>query len=143
MINCEICGKKDQTFIILVEGTKLNVCNGCKSFGNEIYQPLNKPNIKLKINEMQEVVVNNYFDIIKKSRENLKLNQEDFAKRINQKTSFVAKIENGELNIDLELAKKLEKILNIKLITKEKYDEIVTKNKDNKSLTIGDMLNLE
>ena len=68
------------------------------------------------------------------------LTGDGFVLNLNEKESFIAKLESGNLTPSLELAKKLEKYLNIKLIIKEKAEEMPVNNKSKSMMTIGDLL---
>lgn len=146
-MDCELCGKKAAKIDAIVEGTMLKVCENCSEYGKVI--PIKKPVIreqtKLRVEREEpiETIVLDYADKIKKARESLDLKQEDVSKKIAEKQSVIHKIETGHLKPSLDLARKFERLFNIKLIeeTKEKQ----SKNLDfkNTKLTIGDILKLK
>ena len=140
MICCELCGRQGLLLITIIENVKLNVCSNCKNFGQVTDEPKKQILNNFKRIEPQEVIIDDYNVIIKNKRQDLGLTQEEFARKLNQKTSLIMKIENAELKLDLETARKFEKILNIILITKEKYTDIASKDKKIEKLTIGDFL---
>ncbi|MBW2993579.1 multiprotein bridging factor aMBF1, partial [Candidatus Woesearchaeota archaeon] len=145
-----MCGSDEQLFVAEVEGSRLNICKKCGKFGKIIAsaRPL-APAIKKKTIEKEpepeiiRTIIPDFSKIIRKSRENLGLKQKEFAEKIKEKESVVHKLETGEFTPSLSLAGKLEKILDIKLITEylEKKDLVLTKSEE--SLTIGDMIKIK
>ncbi|HLC58837.1 MAG TPA: helix-turn-helix domain-containing protein [Candidatus Nanoarchaeia archaeon] len=141
MDSCDLCGRHEDLFYTLVEGVKLSVCSNCKSFGNVISPVVNREKIiKKTIVEPIELVVDNFNSIIKTARENLKLTQEELAHKLNERDSSISKIEQGHIKPNIELARKLEKFLNVKLVFKETVLETPKSQSKSSALTIGDMI---
>jgi len=148
-MQCEMCGRSGEVIGAIVEGTMLKVCSSCSKFGNVI--EVKKPEIKEEVSrivpirhvETVEMIVEDYFSLVKKAREKRDLKQEEVAKQIAEKESVVQKVESGSLKPSLKLAKKFEQFFKIKLI--ESYTEEKKKNLDFKSsdLTIGDLLRMK
>jgi putative transcription factor len=146
MKTCELCGKStDKLYKVYIEGTILNVCKDCLKYGKSVNENENiiKEN-KLKIKEIVgEVIDENYNKILIKYREEHKLKQEDMAKLLGIKESLYKSIENKKIIPDINLAKKIEKTLGIKITKKEVLTEKIN-NKDNKNyITVGDILEFE
>ena len=74
-----------------------------------------------KRRELIQMVVSDYAQKIRKAREKMGLTQEEFAKKLAEKWSIMQKIESGQFKPSIEMARKLERILNIELI--EQYSE--------------------
>ena len=93
--------------------------------------------------EKIEILVENFAQIIKLKRESRGLSQRDFANKINEKESVIHKIETGNYEPVLPLARKLEKFLGVKLV--EEYIEDSQKFKENKEqgFTLGDFINIK
>ncbi|AJF62602.1 MAG: hypothetical protein QT11_C0001G0459 [archaeon GW2011_AR20] len=144
MPNCELCGRSEILTKAIIESSLLNVCENCAKFGKAILVKQHaaaKP-LKQKTTEIINIINPDYPGIIKNAREKLGMKQEDLAKKIDEKLSVMHKLETGNLQPTLLLAKKLEKILNIKLI--EVYQETNEKlNLKDSTLTIGDLVNLK
>lgn len=144
-----MCGANEEFLTtIIIEGTKLNVCEKCTKFGIEVVKPslpkLKPPKRKsLPEEESVEFVTENYSELIKSARENLKLNQKEFAALINEKESLVHALECGHLTPSLELAKKLEKSLNIKLVEEYKKEIKEKQKKKEEELTLGDLIKVK
>ena len=151
---CELCGKNVDSLVkAKVEGTVLSVCENCGSFG-QIIGRIGPPK-QLNSNESRkeehvfvkkeiiEVVVPDYPQIIRKARETLGLDQENFAAKICERVSIVHKMETGHYVPDLKLAHKLEKMLGIHLIevTSELHGVANSLNKKESSImTLGDLM---
>lgn len=142
-MNCELCGKEtNQPIQIILEGSTMNVCLNCKSLGKtkpkiQIYQQK-----KYAYNEPQEFVKKNFANIIKSKRQTLKLLPKKLAEELKEKESTILNIESGKLTPSIQLAKKLERKLEITLIETINQD-IELEKKESQPLTIGDMIKIK
>jgi len=154
-INCDLCGKDAENLNrTIIEGVELEVCADCTIFG-KVIAPVHRPSPKEqhikfvqqdKLQEKEEkieLLVEDYADLIKKKRESIGLSQKDFASRINEKESMIHKIETGAFEPPLDLAKKLEKILGIKLVEEhlEKHEKF--KRSKEGGFTLGDFIKVK
>lgn len=147
-INCDLCGKVEVNLRrTLIEDIELNVCTDCSKFGKIIGYVKNitlKPIRKIEQKEERtELLVENYAEIIKKKRESMGLTQKDFANKLNEKETTIHKIETGILSPSLPLARKLEKLLGIKLIEEYEEKHMVSNKKRTEGFTLGDFLNVK
>ena len=152
MANCEMCGKESNLFVTEIEGTRMNVCSGCAGFGKKIRRI--EPEIKVRKEKLHKVAVNqepeiiemivdDYPAIIRKKREKMGKTQKEFARSIAEKESLLHSIEVGKFEPSMELARKLERILNVKLIEKveeTKPEPAKMSDKDSGSFTLGDFI---
>ncbi|MFC1801167.1 multiprotein bridging factor aMBF1 [Nanoarchaeota archaeon] len=148
-MNCDLCGKETKLFKAEVEGTEMMVCKNCASFG-QLKEPLEKPAKKVHqfskrerkepALETAETIISDYAQKIRQAREKMGLSQEDFAKKINEKESLLHKMEVGSFEPSLVLAKKLEKLLGIKLIQKTEEKKIPLPKGSSEGFTIGDLM---
>jgi putative transcription factor len=60
--------------------------------------------------------VENYGELVREARIRTGLTQEELASQVGEKATVIKKIEHGELRPSIELARKLEKILRIRLL---------------------------
>jgi len=156
---CPICGGmiwKGQK--VLIEGTKITVCQNCAKDGKKIYEPPRKSNIKAKLKpktprstklyreaeKFEKIEIDpNYAQLIHKARKRRNLNQDQFAQKLNEKPSLLRRIEAGKAEPTLDLAKKIEKVYQINLI--KEIDRIEPSSQDSKymkkstSSTLGDI----
>jgi len=152
-INCDLCGKTEETLArALIEGVELDVCSSCSKFG-KIIRTVSRPSPKEQHRQVMhrhvmqeqkeekiEMIVENYSSVIKTKRESLGMTQKDFASRINEKESTVHKMETGHMEPPIDLARKLEKLLGVKLVEQpEENHERIKKGKDG-GFTLGDFI---
>ncbi len=119
---CDICGKTPVRAQILVEGAKLLACAGCMRSGKILHRfeetdqgpviPQSQPV------ETVEEISEGYGKTIRNARERLKLPLSVVAERIRESESFLHAIENERLVPTIDVARKLEKELGIKLVEK-------------------------
>ncbi len=141
-MGCDVCGKNEPLVEAIVEGSRLRVCKNCGKFGKIMNSPalLKKPVVHQKKEEILIDVVADYAKKIRDTREKLGLTQKEFAKKINEKETILSKIENGTQKPTLDLAKKLEHLLKIKLVEEVKEELYEKDKKTSGTLTIGDIL---
>jgi len=125
MPTCDMCGKETSLIRASIEGTELNVCSNCSKHGQvlgKVRTPvvLKTKRVFIKPEQPEENIVSNFPDLLRNARNKQNLKREDFAKLLNEKDSLVQKWEQGVLVPRLEIAKKLERILGLKLIEKPK-----------------------
>jgi putative transcription factor len=156
---CPICGGliwKGQR--VLIEGAKITVCQSCAKQGKILYNSskrsdqikqvspkASKPTKLFREAERFEKtdIVKNYAQLIHKTRISADLNQDQFAKKLNEKPSLIRRIEAGKVEPTLELAKKIENVYQIKLIIEsDKIEPSVQSSKFMKKSTgstLGDI----
>jgi len=141
-MDCEICGQPTrELFLISVEGTKLQVCRICSTYGTFISQVKETPlerTIVISEEEPETDIVDGYAELIRTSRERLGLNQEEFAKKINENLNVIKKIEKGRMIPTEKLAAKLERLFKIRLFQQVKRQSIEKKKIDT-SLSVEDV----
>ena len=148
---CELCGAVGQLYKTRIEGTELSVCHACSGLGTVI-APISFAPKKEKRKAFApapehsssvHVLVGDFSKRIKACRERLRLSQQEFAARLQERESLVQHLENGSLRPSVELARKLERLLGIVLI--EKIDSPQTNaktpsSKGGEDLTLGDII---
>lgn len=151
---CDMCGKDKNLFRTKIESTYLNVCQECSQHGDviekiETPQPLTEQPIKpinqITRGEIIQIVIPNFSIVIKTKREHLGLKQKELASKIAEKESLIHKMEAGHMEPPMELARKLEKFLNITLITQYEEKSELEKISDSGTgaMTIGDMIKIK
>jgi putative transcription factor len=148
---CDMCGSEDQLYKTMIEGTELNVCQKCSKFGKVIQKlvepepEIRKPETRIMPQETEviEIITPEYSTIIRSKREKLGLKQKDFAKMIAEKESVVHKLESGQIRPSIKLARKLEKLLKVRLVEEVEEEPISHKTRVSEELTIGDMVKLK
>ncbi len=161
---CDLCGREtEKLYLIEIEGSQLKVCQPCSAYGRVLKKiiPSSKtptlssstsenPPAETSSEETVEEIVPNFSKIIRQSREKRGLKQEKFAQLLNIKESLLHQIENGKITPSFNLARRIEKFLQVKLVETVALDNSAflaqqEKNKQNKSdsLTIGDLINIK
>jgi len=154
MPSCDMCGKKAELYKAEIEGTEMNVCSECGKFGKiikKLQEPKPEPKKKKESfiikhtsdKEIIQVIVPNYSKKIKQRREELGLKQEELAKKISEKLSLVHHIESGEFEPNINLARKLEKFLKIKLVKQQEVSKDIHFKISPDQLTVGDFIKVK
>lgn len=132
---CQICGGLiwGRGVKVIIEGAKITVCQNCAQHGKKIIKKTpSTPQRKVEqfrktsnakfgksriVQQAELEIVEDYTLKIRKVRQSLGLNQDQFAQKLNEKPSLLRRIESGKAKPSIKLAKKIEKVYGIKLIT--------------------------
>jgi putative transcription factor len=141
-----MCGKEAPLKRAVIEGTRMRVCPDCLEYGEEVSEPStstssgqttpstaggqgagggsggvqgpsNQPKGSRDVyDESEEMLAEDYGEIVRKAREEKDLTAEELSNEINEKRSVVAKTERGEHHPSDDLVAKLERFLDIELM---------------------------
>lgn len=156
-MQCETCGKH---FIegrkVKLEGSIVVTCVDCARYGEvvgivkpkekKMLKPAAKPASPAPSQAQEPVVeteslIEGYGDAIRRAREKKGLKQEDLAKRLNEPTSLVHRLESGRFDPSDALIRKVQGILGVKLFEKTKTLNMNLLSKHgSKDLTLGDIV---
>lgn len=147
--DCEMCGKKvPRLSKVRIDGAVLNVCDSCARYGTpaesirsrypspsssnpvesikipqkRIVVPPSRPSSKRgrrKENFDELEVVPEYADIIKSARSKLDMTQDELAAKLLEKKNVIASIERGNLMPPIKTARKIERLLHVKILETE------------------------
>jgi len=126
MPECEICGANvKRLYKIEIDGVVLNVCKDCMSLGKRLDKPKRFIRKRRPLidggKEIDEAMLSpDYASKIKKARELLKYTRENLARKLGVKLSFWERIENGNAKPTIEIAKRVERVLGVQIISKKK-----------------------
>lgn len=160
---CEVCGKKTKfpTTAVKIEGAEFKACSDCSKLGTVIerrpsaqtgkaygtpapsrYAPQGAASKTARPRNyfagLENDLVEDYDQLIKKAREAAGMSQEDLALKIKEKASLIKKIERKEIHPEESVTKKLEKELGIKLT--EALDNSETfQHRNSGGATLGDI----
>lgn len=163
-MQCEMCGETVRGIpkLVRVEGAELQVCSKCEKYGTEIQQkrgpqagrPVSRqpgtpapapahgtqPAYRKRdlFDYMEGEIVDDYAARIRKARMDKGLSQKDLAMQMKEKEHLIKKIENGELMPEDDVRKKIEKVLEIRLIDTELAEE-AKKTQNKMAPTLGDL----
>ena len=129
MTDCEICGDEEAEYKISIEGAALMACMGCSKMGKILERAARmdeppapggfssfpaRPQQTMPGAEEPEII-ENYAELIQKAMARLKLSAAVLAERLNEKESFIKRIESGGAAPTTALAKKLQDELDTNL----------------------------
>ncbi|MFH0961069.1 MAG: multiprotein-bridging factor 1 family protein [archaeon] len=150
VILCEICGSRPARGRHSVEGAILSVCEQCGKFGAPVRDVFLKRQrgAAPAVGDGEPEVAPNYAEIIRKGRERAGLTQKELAAKSLERESVVAKIEQGEFIPSIPTAKKLEKVLGVRLIGGSNGEETKVSSPEKSErmaapagMTFGDLIN--
>lgn len=147
-MDCEMCGKKVARLSkVRIDGAVLNVCDSCAKYGTpaesirtryspsaaqgtvesikmpqkKIVVPPSRPSSKRRRRENFDNldVVPEYADLIKEARSKLSMTQDELAAKLLEKKNVIASIERGDLLPEIKTARKIERLLHIKILESE------------------------
>ena len=142
---CEMCGKETGVIKKTdVEGSILSLCPDCAKFGTEIQPeprggsrggggrsvPSAGSSVEDRLVQRQKRMQSrnifsegssrelreDYHKVIQQARQAMNLNQEELARKLNERKSIINKLETKSIKPDNKLIRKLEKALNIELM---------------------------
>ncbi|WP_088335614.1 multiprotein bridging factor aMBF1 [Methanopyrus sp. KOL6] len=161
---CEICGRvvNGRPKVVKVEGSELRVCEECAKFGRKVVKPglrreertqrEQRPRRRLTgarrrprgldpFSEGLEVVPD-YDERVREARERRGWSQKDLARKIGEKVSVIRRIESGKMEPDVELARKLERVLEIELLERVSEEDTGSVGIESDELTLGDVVEI-
>lgn len=159
-MRCEVCGMeiRGEPYRRVIEGGRLVVCGKCAQFSNKEWDP-NRPAAKpgtrsrastpaprRRRNDIEQAenyeLLENYGEVIRKSRQRQGISIEDFAKKVSEKESVIKKLERGESNPPMALVRKVSRELGVKVIddTPTSTTSGVLMTRPRGARTLGDMI---
>jgi putative transcription factor len=159
---CELCGRPiyGKAYKVVVEGVELTVCASCylkllknKGLAKKTKeQPQSAKRTTQSYSKTKRVrrsktenydIVEDYAKRIREARERLGLSRADLARKVQEREVTLGKIETGRLMPTIDLARRLERVLKIKLlepVIDEDEEASTNPNSRPKSvLTLGDI----
>jgi len=152
MPTCEICGRNivSKAYLIRMGRAEYIACKACAErhgkivrvieLGRSVKKTTVKKYIPRSTTEVE--VVEDYAERVRRAREELGYTRELLARLIGERESTIRRIENGTFTPPLDLARRLEKVLKIKLI-EEVNEEPLEDNRGRLELTLGDIVNFK
>ncbi len=159
-MECEVCGRViEKPFYVKIEGSKMRTCAACSKFGIPMEQPIQKKQAGFRYTAREEKTIpkvvrknrglanaieylENYGETIRNARQRRSLTQEELGRLINEKMSVIARLETKKMVPTVELAKKLEKALEVQLIEESEKEKITGTQIPAGELTIGDVIKI-
>ena len=151
---CEMCGIDVANPILSkISGTILRTCQKCSAMGveaserekvgNEKYisDVIKKRSNRLRerVSKTEKILISDFGNLIKNSRERKKWSQQELASKISEKKSTIASIENKQYKPEKKLIRKLETVLEIKLMEAIEIKEEM-KSSETAGMTLADLI---
>jgi len=112
-MRCSLCNRDLIVKNVEYKGSFINVCRNCEDYALE---RIEEKRVVSKFVKDSEEVIDNLGVLIMRKRMQMELKQEELAQKLGIKASLLAKIESGKIEIDLNLVRRLERILGVRLI---------------------------
>lgn len=166
-MRCEVCGKEtESTFRVKMEGSVVTTCPSCKDLGDEPdlgnkpstsasksspsagAKPKPKPKKKRRrgsgssVFDDVEDIVDDYAERIREGREERGLTQKQLAAKIGEKRSLLRHLERGDKLPSDDVAKKLERTLDIELTASTGEVEFEP-DTESGGLSLGDVVDIK
>lgn len=168
--SCELCGREVSEALcktITIEGATLRVCPTCYSrllknkrnsvvseqkttlyhirqgSSHELGRKWSRARIPKRILEEEFDVVPDYSKRIREARQRLGWSTRVLAEKVREKESVIKRIESGKLKPSIDLARRLEKVLHIKLLEPIVEEKTTPASVDKEDyFTIGDLIKI-
>ena len=149
---CEVCGRPVRKLVeVNIEGSVVRACFSCSRLGTEVprHRPKafgGKPYQRQALVKRKEVLLEpipGYGDVLRERREELGLTQEELGKRLNEKTSVVARLEAERMAPSEALAKKIERHLGIRILERVEEQREGSYRASGGELTLGDIVKIK
>ncbi len=148
MEECELCGRQmKDAYIVSIEGADLRVCASCAKGKKVLYREVegrgSAPSRKtIKTSEEEVELVEGYGKIMHAARDRMQLPLKVLAEMINEKEAHLLRVEEEKTMPSIELTKKIEKALSIKITQQKGGDQNVHVGKKPGGVTLGDFFNV-
>jgi putative transcription factor len=150
---CELCGKSaNEGFKIRLEGGVVSACPGCAKLGEVVaaVRPQSKPKMQPAARmpdepretaaEAEYELVDDYGAKLKSAREKHGWTQDDLGKMVNEPHSSIHRIELQKFEPPVEVVRKLEHKLGIRLLAVREEVEVPKAKQGSKEVTLGDLV---
>ncbi len=171
-MECEVCGKPEGPFLVLIEGAKLHACERCARMGKIISAPREpsgtgsrggaggasgagafgsggssspRSSSSFSSQAPEWELVDNFGGIIRAARLRMKLPLAVLAERLAEKESFLERVEGEKTHPSVELARHLEKELSVKLLEQSSstLSAVLDSKRAGGERTLGDIVEIQ
>lgn len=155
MVKCELCGAeiRGPAYRVILDGAEMVVCPRCAkgktvvgtlSVGLAVTPrrtPRSPPLPQRRREDIEEYIIDGYGEVIRQARERMGLTRELLALMVGEKESTIRRIEAGQLEPPISLARKLEKVLKVKLVEQYNVEEGYSESSTSRDfeVTLGDI----
>lgn len=147
---CEMCGSpiRGKPFRAIVDGTEMILCANCYNklmkSGRALPAPEKKIEKKKEVKKVsksvdQMEIIEGFGEEIRKGRESKGWTQSVLAQKLRISEAMLKKIESEKIKPSIDLAKKIEQILKIKILQPVEFDE-EGEGEPSDKVTFGDVV---
>ena len=149
---CEICGRpiRGQGHRVLLDGVEVVLCDECFARLSKSGRVAPVPSKKVSVarggrqparpRQEQMELVDDYPDIVRRAREAMGWTQAALAQKLRVSEDLVRKIEQGKVKPTVELARRMESLLKVKLLQPVEVEEGEELPPADDKLTLGDVV---
>lgn len=151
MAECEICGREASLYTVEIDRAKLRVCFDCSKSGKLIEAP--RPQFKQKPqaqhssaprpHAVELELVSDYGTKVKNARERMHITRGVLAEMINEKESFLERVEAEKTLPTESLVRRLERALGISLYEEVGVGSSQASKSEKRGLTLGDVIRVK
>ncbi len=155
---CDMCGStaREGLYVVELDRAVLQLCERCyRSYGSVARlikaprkaeapkQPQRPPTTKQRppTPKIEYEVVEDFPTLIRTARESMGMSRDALARTVGVKESVLRRIESGQLIPDEQLARRLERVLGVKLLVPAEHGEAPSKA-PKRELTLGDIVEI-
>jgi putative transcription factor len=148
-----MCGSpiRGKPFRALVDGVEMVLCSSCYNKLIKSGRALPAPEKKIQAKEEKKKkrfdkignqleIIDGFGEEIKKGRESKGWTQSILAQKLRISEAMLKKIEQEKMKPSIDLAKKIEQLLKIKLLQPVEYDEGESESSSQDKVTFGDVV---
>ena len=146
MEDCELCGRPtERVYVVDVEGVELRVCPKCAK-GKKVIRDASVPIKTSKLRSAPRAqhgelqLVDDYGARIRSGREAMKIPLKVLAEMLNEKETFLSRVEEQKTAPPEALVKKLEKALGIRLLEEPPAEAQESARRGKENATLGDFV---
>ncbi len=154
---CDMCGSaaKEGLYVVELDRAVLQLCERCyRSYGSvaklirapkgaEAPKQQRPPTPKQRppTPKIEYEVVEDFAALIRAARESIGMSRDALARTVGVKESVLRRIESGQLIPDEQLARRLERVLGVKLLVPAEHGDAPSKA-PRRELTLGDIVEI-
>ncbi len=125
----------------------MKACETCSSYGKKVRERKVRTKIRKRNKSKKRPdefnLAPEYGKKVRKARENKDLKQEELAKKINEPSSVIKRIENEKMKPSEKLVSKLEGTLGVSLKFESDTEVDIDREDEDEPLTLGDVVKIK
>ncbi len=150
MEECELCGRQTKdVYVLNIEGVEMRSCAKCAEGKKVVRAEIDKPKQQARPGSQRPPrrnpdepaeLIDNYGKVIHDAREHMHLPLKVLGEMLSEKEHLLLRIEEERTKPTVELTKKLERVLGIKLTEEQRDEKKVSVGRPSAGATLGDFM---